>query len=433
VSWADDTAVAIEEAFVGAFDEGVVVASAVIDPSGSQLTRPASVPHDARFEIGSITKTMTALVLASMVEQRQLDLDDKIGTWLAAGENGDITVSQLATHTSGLPRLAPNHETDQSDRANPYARFTAEQAESGLRQSTRSAAGIYEYSNFGYQLLGLALERAAGRSFEALLQEIVFAPLGMGCSGVGEGGGGTRLAGHARGREVPHWDQPLAGAGGVETTVDDLARYVAAQMRLPDNQLGAAMRMTHAPLASIGVQRKVGLGWSIRDRRLLSHNGGTGGFSASVVIDPVEGRAVALLANGGAVTDTLEAAALLALTGRDPQKARPQPIGTEWDDRARRLVTCFVKNRSHEIYATMTSGFQTHVSPKQLRQVWKLSTLGAGPVGDVAVECRRIPAGVAADVTVAFAGRPVRLSIAFNSSGQVTGLKILRPNEEAPW
>src|SRR3954452_1904785 len=133
---------------------------------------------------------MTALVLASMVEQRQLDLDDQIGRWLAAAESGDITLRQLATHTSGLPRLAPNHETNQSDRSNPYARFAAEQAESGLRQSTRGAAGIYEYSNFGYQLLGLALERAAGRSFETLLQEIVFAPLGMACSGVGDGGGG---------------------------------------------------------------------------------------------------------------------------------------------------------------------------------------------------------------------------------------------------
>jgi CubicO group peptidase (beta-lactamase class C family) len=69
------------------------------------------LPEDARFEIGSITKTMTAALLASLAGDGVLALEDEIGRWLDAGPNGNITLEQLATHTSGLPRLAPNQPT----------------------------------------------------------------------------------------------------------------------------------------------------------------------------------------------------------------------------------------------------------------------------------------------------------------------------------
>ena len=129
---------AVLEALDGAFPgDGIVVAVAAVGSgsSGPAFAVTEGLPEDARFEIGSITKTMTAALLASLVGDGVLTLDDEIGRWLGAGPNGNITLEQLATHTSGLPRLAPNQPIGE---ANPYRDFTAERAEEGLRAATRT-------------------------------------------------------------------------------------------------------------------------------------------------------------------------------------------------------------------------------------------------------------------------------------------------------
>ena len=132
-----ERAQAVFEALDGAFPgDGIVVAVAAVGSgSGSAFAVTEGLPEDARFEIGSITKTMTAALLASLVGDGVLALDDEIGRWLDAGPNENITLEQLATHTSGLPRLAPNQPTGD---ANPYRDFTAERAEEGLRAATRT-------------------------------------------------------------------------------------------------------------------------------------------------------------------------------------------------------------------------------------------------------------------------------------------------------
>jgi D-alanyl-D-alanine-carboxypeptidase/D-alanyl-D-alanine-endopeptidase len=102
----------------------VVVAAACVDEAGAGIgVSPGDAPADGRFEIGSVTKTMTAALLALLAADGALSLDDEIGRWLSAGPNGGITVRQLATHTSGLPRLAPNMDRSTVDPANPYAGF----------------------------------------------------------------------------------------------------------------------------------------------------------------------------------------------------------------------------------------------------------------------------------------------------------------------
>jgi CubicO group peptidase (beta-lactamase class C family) len=92
---------------------------------------PGDLPADGRFEIGSVTKTMTATLLALLQADGVLELDDEVSRWLPASPDSGITLRQLATHTSGLPRIAPNH--GEADPANPYARFGPRQAEEGLR------------------------------------------------------------------------------------------------------------------------------------------------------------------------------------------------------------------------------------------------------------------------------------------------------------
>jgi Beta-lactamase len=166
MAWRENAARSLTETFDGVFDSpGVVVAAACVDEAGAGIgVSPGDAPADGRFEIGSVTKTMTATLLALLAADGALSLDDEIGRWLSAGPNSAITLRQLATHTSGLPRLAPTMDLSTIDLANPYAGFGFERAEEGLRQATAAPGGPWLYSNFGYHLLGLVLERASGQS-----------------------------------------------------------------------------------------------------------------------------------------------------------------------------------------------------------------------------------------------------------------------------
>lgn len=112
VSWASEHAQSVFDSLDGAFrGDGIVVAVTAIDADGPVLAASEGMPADGRFEIGSLTKTMTATLLACLVGDGTVALGDPIGRWLDAGPNAGITLEELATHTSGLPRLAPNQPT----------------------------------------------------------------------------------------------------------------------------------------------------------------------------------------------------------------------------------------------------------------------------------------------------------------------------------
>ena len=115
--WAELTARSLVETFEGSFETaGVVVAAACVDEAGAVIrVSPACTPADGRLEIGSVTKTMTATLLALLAADGTLRLEDEVGRFLAARANGGITLRQLATHTSGLPRIAPNFDVRQAD------------------------------------------------------------------------------------------------------------------------------------------------------------------------------------------------------------------------------------------------------------------------------------------------------------------------------
>jgi CubicO group peptidase (beta-lactamase class C family) len=284
------------------------VAVAAVDGRGTSTATRGRCPADASFEIGSITKTMTATLLASLAADGVLGLDDDLGRWIPAAAGKGFTLQSLATHTSGLPRLARNQIVRALLRPrNPYARYGAKHAEKGL-QRVPTAPGApgsapHSYSNFGYQLLGLALERASGQSFQQLLEARITGPLGMtgtgvgGVSSTGTGTGTTRIPGHAGGRTVPHWDQPLPGAGGVESTIADMARYLAACVRPDGSALGEAVQLAQGPRLPVAEGKEIGLGWVRLGGRVLWHNGRTGGFSSSMAVDPESGRGMVLLAS----------------------------------------------------------------------------------------------------------------------------------------
>jgi serine-type D-Ala-D-Ala carboxypeptidase/endopeptidase len=327
MSWSQDAARSLAETFDGAFDSSaVVIGAACVDAAGEvAAVSTGDAPADGRFEIGSVTKTMTAMLVALLEAAGWLRLDDEVGRWLSAGANGGITVRQLATHTSGLPRLPPNLDLRTVDRANPWAGFGFERAEEGLRQAVVAPGSPWLYSNFGYHLLGLVLERASGYPYQKLITDRLLVPLGMTCSGVGDSGDGIPLPGHNGGGDVARWDHPL-GAGGVEATIGDLGRYARACLHPPQTPLGAAITAALAPQFEVGGGRTQALAWQVRDDGIRVHGGGTAGFSSAVIIDPGRDRAIAMLASyGPGYAQALGHAGFLALAGDDPRAARPQP------------------------------------------------------------------------------------------------------------
>jgi serine-type D-Ala-D-Ala carboxypeptidase/endopeptidase len=438
VDWESERARAVFEALDGAFaGDGIVVAVAAVDDqsSGPAFCVTEGLPEHARFEIGSITKTMTAALLASLVGDGVLALDDEIGRWLDAGPQGDITLDQLATHTSGLPRLAPNQPTDE---VNPYRDFTAERAEEGLRAAARTPDAGHLYSNFGYQLLGLVLERASGQRYQDLLARRLLGPLGMTCSGVGGAGGGTRMTGHAGGQPVGHWDFALPGPGAVEATIGDLARYLAACLTPPDGPLGAAIRLCQQPRVRIGGETAAGLAWIITDG-LLFHNGGTGGFTSSLTIDQGAGHAVAaLVSTHGGSAPLVDAVVMTAVKGSDPRLARPrdhgEAAGPEWDERASALARALIDGDYASVHRMLRPDDQPKLTAERIGQMWQFALGRIGEPGPVSVSCRSQPDdGVAALIT--FAGREDRLSllVRFTPSGQIAMLRATVPDEALPW
>lgn len=276
------------------------------------------------FEIGSVTKVFTALLLAEAVRRGEVALETPladllpVGTRVPSRSGAEITLRHLATHTSGLPRLPMRHRQvaaamlrrDQ----NPYASLDTDGvlavlARTDLRRTP--GEGRMHYSNFGAGLLGLALVRAAGVSdYEALVRSRVCLPLGLADTVVtARGDQVDRLAqGHIwRGRPTSAWDLPgIPGAGALRSTADDLLTFAAAYLGPDDHPLGEAMRTT---LDHHGV-KGIGLGWQLHAGRppvppLAWHNGGTGGFRSFVGLARETGEAVVVLTNSTRGVDLL--------------------------------------------------------------------------------------------------------------------------------
>ena len=141
----------------------MVTAAACIDEAGTAIgVSPGDTPADGRFEIGSVTKTMTATLLALLEADGTLQLDDEVGRWLSAGPTAGSPCGSSPRTPPGCRGWRPNMDLRTVDPANPYAGFGFGHAEEGLRQAVLAPGRPHLYSNFGYQLLGLVLERASG-------------------------------------------------------------------------------------------------------------------------------------------------------------------------------------------------------------------------------------------------------------------------------
>ena len=273
----------------------------------------AGLPLDGNtvFEIGSVTKVFTGALLADMAARGEVRLDDPVSKYLpktvrVPSRNGrQITLLDLATQTSGLPRLPGNLRP--ADAANPYADYGAELLYQFLSSYTlpRNVGEKYEYSNLGVGLLGHVLSLRGGKSYGQLVKERILDPLGMHDTSVELWPSmKPRMAQgfNAYGTPVRTWDfSVLAGAGALRSTANDMLRFLAANLDSGSNL--TAMALAEARLSRRAADRpgnRIGLGWHIVDvfgTTLTWHNGGTGGFRTFIGMDEAKRRGVIVLSN----------------------------------------------------------------------------------------------------------------------------------------
>ncbi len=303
------------------------------------------------FEIGSITKTFTGLILAQMTEQGLVRLDTPVrellppgivvhpgavsetvvSTALPPGNVGnptplrEITLLDLSDQHSGLPRIPDNFHP--ADPKNPYADYNAQRlyefiTKQGLALPSNAPFG---YSNVGVGLLGQALANRAKLAYPELLRQQITGPLGMHDTAI-------QLTPAMRAHLIQGYDgdhQPtanwdfdaLAGAGGIRSTAADMLTYLEAQLHperlatgaaaTPQGKtLAAALAASHVPRVALDPDNHIALNWFLIDATgTYWHNGGTGGYSSMAMFNPGQDFALIVLSNTspgpGSITDAL--------------------------------------------------------------------------------------------------------------------------------
>ncbi len=296
---------------------GLVVG--ILDDSGRQIItmgksdRLNGLPVDENsiFEIGSVTKTFTGILLAEMVIRGEVGLDDPAAQYLPEnvtlpGRDGQqITLRHLATHTSGLPGMPDNFKPVYA--TNPYADYTVQDMYDFLSgyTLTRDIGTVAEYSNIGMGLLGHILARKARLPYEDLVKQYILRPLGMKDTTITISPAQKPhfTTGHdPAGEPASHWDIPtFAGAGAFRSTGKDMMTYLAANMAVTVTSLSPAIEMSHRFQHEFGSKDMyIGLGWLTgtgTEATVIWHNGGTGGYRTFIGFDKSRQRGVFVLTN----------------------------------------------------------------------------------------------------------------------------------------
>jgi CubicO group peptidase (beta-lactamase class C family) len=286
-----------------------------------------NLPSNASiYEIGSISKSFTGILLAKAIEEQKVKADDDIRKYLPEScknlsyKNTPVTLVQLANHTAGIPRL-PENLTDQKnfDEKDPYHHYTKELlfAYLGKLKLKTMPGTVSEYSNTGMALLGVILEGVYGKSYEALVKEKITEPLHMAhtyqevpaaelpkfCTGYDE-----------KGHETPYWNLgDIPACGGLRSTISDMMLYLEANVEEKD----PAIKLSHVTTFQNGKYNSLGMAWhkqqSLSGDELIWHNGGTYGFSSFMGLSKGKGYGVVVLSNSGNNVDALAISILKAL------------------------------------------------------------------------------------------------------------------------
>src|SRR6056297_1076532 len=272
--------------------------------NGDELTTIDN--HDRVFEIGSISKVFTSTLLAHAIYDSVISADQTVRSALdiEMSDDPNFTFLQLSNHTSGLPRLPGGYTFNfLLNMSNPYKIFDEEELKAYLKSDlilSRDPGETHSYSNLGAGLLGLFLSELENSSYENLLQSKIFEPMGMIRSTTDRRMVEDQLVMGLtkRGGSAENWDlAALAGAGGILSTSEDLSRFIQANFDPDDPVLSLQREATF----QVNDNMDVAMGWFILERdsgaHWYWHNGGTGGYRSSIVMDPEQKTGVVVLSN----------------------------------------------------------------------------------------------------------------------------------------
>lgn len=267
-----------------------------------------AVDTNSVFEIGSITKVFTGIMLADEVVNGRMQLNDNIAHYLPGHSEAtqQVTMLQLSTHSSGAPRLADNFWSSVKDEGNPYASYGEKDLYAYLdHMKLNTAPGThYSYSNVGAGILGNILCKQYGVSYEALVTKKVCEPFGMDHTStkLNEYAKAHLAKGYSKGIEMNNWDfqDATAGQGALRSNIMDMMSFMRHNLQ-PSGELEAAMKLaqqTHFTDPKSGQQ--MGLGWHkgwFYDQPYFEHTGGTGGYRSFIGMIPGTNTGVVVLSN----------------------------------------------------------------------------------------------------------------------------------------
>ncbi len=263
---------------------------------------------DSIFEIGSVTKVFTSVLLSKFVNEGSVKLDEPIKDFFdfplkqSSLSGKEITLENLANHTSGLPRIDMAMLSGTPNIKNPYKDYDEGKLKDYLRNRMKldTVPGTkFSYSNLGGGLLAYILCKKFNKTYEELLQENIFGPFNMTSSTTdlsriksGLIKGLTTL-----GSTAENWDftNATAGGGAIKSTSVDMARFI--QAHFSDNKV---LQLPLQKTFSIKENTDIGLAWLITqkgNRTIYWHNGGTGGYRSCIAIDLANKKGICLLSN----------------------------------------------------------------------------------------------------------------------------------------
>ena len=287
---------------------------------------------DTVYEIGSVSKVFTGLLLADAVNQATVQLEQPAqellpdGVTMPKGKERGITLLDLSTHASGLPRISNNMPDLESE--NPYENYSSKLAYEFLNEHKleREPGSKREYSNFAVSLLGHLLCAKAGKSFDELLEQQITSPLGMKNTRVELSDSMQKHLAKpflSKGHPTTNWTfADMPGAGGIRSNTTDMLKFVRANLQPPENEIGKTLKLAFKKhRAGQGNDFSMGLGWNLaRDGSTRWHNGQTAGYHSMLMVNQKLKVALILMTNTGTMeVDQLAEQIIMLLMGKFPK------------------------------------------------------------------------------------------------------------------
>jgi D-alanyl-D-alanine carboxypeptidase len=397
---------------------GIVAGDELVWAQGyghADLKTKKPMTPETKFRMASHSKLFTATSIMQLREQGKVRLDDPVSQHLAwfrvkpAGEDdGPITVEQLLTHSSGLPREAGDHWTTLD-----FPTADEVKALIGDRQAAFPPSVRWKYSNLAYTIAGMVAEKASGMSWADYVQTNIFAPLGMTSSSVDKDVDGMAVgysirSPHLAAREVqPFTDaRGMASATGITSNVQDMAKFVSAQFRTGSrggNRIlsSGSLREMHR-VRSLENNWLTGNGIGFSGRRLsnrvwLGHGGGYPGYTTQTLFNLDTKVGVIVLTNTGDSGPNDIATQLINTVGEAVIKATAEkPKQVAWDPSWARFAGRYRSTRWGETEIVLLNNKLGMINPwaTNLESVAQLEAIGdgrfrvvspsgGGPVGEV--------------------------------------------------